>query len=254
MLEARGELASALSHCSESLAVLEAADEPDATLRERLRTAIQGLHFELGDYEIALAQAIALRDEAERERGPSHPRTGGMHLNVGRAAQALRQYALAESSALRAAEIFRAAYGEHHRWVVSAWMNLGALRQAQDDAVGAEAAARSALAACGERRDAATARVLHNLAEARRTRGHAAEALVLERVASIESEVLPVDHLQGVRTLHSRGNALLDLGRLDEAARALAEARRVLQRGGTTDLAAIDESLARLERLRAAGR
>jgi len=253
VLEADGQLAAALTECTASLARLESGAEPDALLRERLRIAIHGLHHDLGHHELALEQALELRDEVERERGPTHPRTGGMHLNIGASAKALGQYALAEASYLRAAEIFRVAYGEQHPWLVSAWMNLGALRQAQDDPTGAEAAARAALDACGNRQDAATARVLHNLAEARRNQGHPDEALVLlERAALIEAEVLPADHRQNAWTHHSRGNALLDLGRLDEAAIAFDETRRLLVRGGTTNLDELDESVARLERLRAA--
>ena len=95
--------------------------------------------------------------------------------------------------------------------------------------------------------------MLHNLAEARRNQGHPDEALVLlERAALIEAEVLPADHRQNAWTHHSRGNALLDLGRLDEAAIAFDETRRLLVRGGTTNLDELDESVARLERLRAA--
>jgi tetratricopeptide (TPR) repeat protein len=253
--EANGELEAALAECIASLDRLDTGGKPDTVVRERLRVTIQSLHFSLGHFELALEQSIELRDEAELEHGPWHPHTGGMHLNVGSAAKSLGQYALAEASYVRAAEIFAVAYGDRHRWVASAWLNLGSLRQAQGDSNGAEAAARAALDACGDRRDAATARVLHNLAEARRNLGHADEALqLLERVALIEAEVLPAEHPQTAWTHHSRGNALLDLGRLDEAAAALDAARRVRVRAGSTDFAALDTSVARLEELRAAAR
>ena len=104
----------------------------------------------------------------------------------------------------------------------------------------------------GTRRDAATARVLHNLAETRRRQGRAIEALaLLDRVAMIEAEVLPADHLQTATTHHTRGNTLIDLGRLDEAERELAWARRLLERSGTENLQALETSEARLARLRA---
>lgn len=192
VLEAQGELAAAVQGCTAALAKLEAVPRPDPSRRNALRVEIASLHYALGHYEVALALNTTMLDESEREFGAAHPRTGGMNLNVGQAAQALGDFGLAEASYLRAAEIFRAAYGDNHRWVVSALMNLGSMRQTQDDSIGAQAAAEAALDACGGRRDAATARVLHNLAEARRMQGAAAEALgLLERVVAIEADALP---------------------------------------------------------------
>jgi tetratricopeptide (TPR) repeat protein len=251
VLEANSELGRALAACEAALARYEAAGLDGQIQYDRLRTNVSNLMSDVGDHERALALTTTLRDEAERIHGPWHPRTGGMNLNVGTSAQKLGDLELAEASYLHAVEIFRVAYGERHRWVVSALLNLSAVRVKQKDPVGAELYAEQALEACGDRRDALTARVLHNLAEARRIQGRAAEALALiERLALIETEVLPPDHVQTVSTHHTRGNALLDLGRLDEAASELAEVERLLAQHGVHDRAALDESLERLARAR----
>jgi tetratricopeptide (TPR) repeat protein len=251
VLEAQGDLEDALATCTAALTRYQASGLDIQNLHDRLRTSVANLHDDLGHYETSLAMTTTLRDEAEQIHGPWHPRTGGMNLNVGTSAQHSGDLELAEASYHHAVEIFRVAYGERHRWVVSALLNLSAVRSKQKDFVGAELYAEHALEACGERRDAATARVLHNLAEARRNQGRAHEALaLLDRVALIETEVLPAGHLQTATTHHTRGNALLDLRRLDEAARELDEALQIRERHGLRDRAAIDASLDRLRRAR----
>ena len=246
LAEAEGRFPDALEACERALADL-GPDAPPSALRENLRTRIASLHHELGNYELALAMATQMRDEAEHDLGPMHPRTAGMYLNLGTSAAELGDHELAESSYLHAAEIFRVAYGEQSRWVVSALMNVGASRHAVGDLEGAERALADALAACGSRRDAATARVLHNLAEVRRRQGHSADALVLlDRVGLIEDELLPADHPQVALTHHTRGNTLMDLGRWDDAERELLVARRIREHTGTTDMRELDDSFARL--------
>jgi tetratricopeptide (TPR) repeat protein len=251
--QAEGKLDRALATCTAALAQYEASGLDIQSLHDRLRTSVSNLHDDVGNFDVALEMTRALRDEAERIHGPWHPRTGGMNLNVGTSALHTGDLELAEASFLHAVEIFRVAYGERHRWVVSALLNLSSVRTKHKDYVGAELYAEAALEACGDRRDAVTARVLHNLAEARRNQGRATEALaLLDRVALIEADVLPADHRQTAVTHHTRGNALLDLGRLDQAATELAQAQRLLERHGIRDLEAIHASLDRLARARAA--
>ncbi len=250
--EAEGALEPALQHCESALAQL-GEDTTATVLRDNLRARIGGLHRALGHDALALAIASSMHEQALRELGPTHPRTGGMALNLGTAAAAAGEHARAEAAYLQAAEIFRGCCGEHHRWVVSALLNLSALRHDQRDWDGAATAAEAALAACDGRQDAATARVLHNLAEIRRAQGDATTALqLLDRVTLIEAEVLPADHPQLQATHHTRGNVLMDLGRLDEAAHELARARALRMRSGTTAMAELERSEARLSELRAA--
>jgi eukaryotic-like serine/threonine-protein kinase len=251
--QAEGKFERALATCTAALAQYEASGLDIQALHDRLRTSVSNLHDDVGNFDVALEMTIALRDEAERIHGPWHPRSGGMNLNVGTSALHTGDLELAEASILHAVEIFRVAYGERHRWVVSALLNLSSVRTRQKDHIGAELYAEAALEACGDRRDAVTARVLHNLAEARRNQGRATEALaLLDRVALIEADVLPADHRQTAATHHTRGNALLDLGRLDQAATELEQAQRLLERHGIRDLEAIHASLDRLARARAA--
>jgi tetratricopeptide (TPR) repeat protein len=251
VLQEEGKLAEALTRCEEALEVLDHGEEFLPSLRARIRRQIESLLQQLGRGEEALALAVELRDDAEARLGPDHPTTVGLTMNVGAAAKSAGDLTLAEASFRRAEAGFVAAYGGTHRWVVSARLNLAGVRYADHDYAGSEAVLQEALEATAGREDSATARVLHNLAETRRKLGRPEEALdLLERVRRIEDTELPAGHLQIATTHHTRGNVYLDLGRLDEAERELHTAQTLWDRSGRTEHVQLEESLARLERLR----
>jgi eukaryotic-like serine/threonine-protein kinase len=253
ILDEEGRLDLALQRCEAALTVLQQSDEPVGRLLGKIRRRIENIYQALGRYDDALALATELRDEAEAALGPSHPTTAGLTMNLGTAAKATGDLALAEASFRRAEAAFVAAYGDTHRWVVSARLNLATVRTADHDHLGAEAVLEEALAATAGRRDAATARVLHNLAETRRLLGELEDALaLLERVRVIEDAKLPAGHLQTAFTHHTRGNVLMDLGRIDEAERELLAAQDLWHRSGRTEHADLELSLARLQTLREA--
>lgn len=251
VLHAEGRLADALARCRTALEVLDESGASHPTLRDWLRGEMETLLRLLGRTEEALAIAVELRDQAEAQLGPDHPTTAGRTMNVGVAAKAAGDLTTAEESFRRAEAVFVATYGDTHRWVVSALLNLASVHEADHDYAGSETVLLEALAATAGREDAAAARVLHNLAETRRNLGRPEEALeMLERVESIEAAELLPGHLQTAFTHHTRGNIYLDLGRLDDAERELLTARAIWDRSGRFEHTQLEEAFARLARLR----
>jgi tetratricopeptide (TPR) repeat protein len=214
----RGEIAAAYDTCTTALASLDGAAASDLYLRWSVRTRLATLAVAMGRTNEAIEIDTQLREEAEAELGPSHPRVGGMWLNLGKAAQDTGRADLAEESYRRAIDVFRVAYGPDHRWVVSGWMNLGSLYLDLHRLDESEVAFAAALQATAGREDAVTARVLHNFAELRRRQSRDEEALkLLERVRVIEADTLPPDHPQLAHTHQTLGTTYISLGRLDDA-------------------------------------
>jgi tetratricopeptide (TPR) repeat protein len=221
----------ALEACERGLTAVK--DVPSASyIRTQLISKMASLRGNLGQFDAAIAMLQQLRDEARSRWGLTHPRAGGMALNLGVVAKRAKKYELATSSFREAAEVFKVAYGPKHSWVASAYLNLSSAYIELEDFVQAEQAVLAGLEVMDGREDAKTARLLHNQSSIRRYQGRNAEAvdLMLEVVA-IETKVLPLDHPQTGFTHHNLGMAYMNLDRLDDAQREFDRAKEIYARG-----------------------
>ena len=216
--DAQGRPEDALVACRRAIAVLESAADGDASQLWHARMTTASTLLGLGRHHEARAMLLPLHDEAVARLGALHPRVGGALMNLGLAAQTGADLEAAAAYTRRAIEVFVATYGPEHAWVVSGWLNLGAIENARDDLAAAELAFERALAIAGPHKDARTARVLMNLAEVRRRQGRFDEALArLDQVADIEVATIGADHIQTAHTHQARALVLVDLGRFVDA-------------------------------------
>ena len=250
LLAAEGKYERALEVCHRSLGLAEEAQAPQR-LRWQILSMLATVLHRVGRIEQAIEIDMQLRGEARAQLGDTHPRVGGMSLNIGTASQDAGLHEQALAAYQEAVRVFTAAYGPDSVWVVSALMNTGSLHMRAGHYAAAEDALLAALEAGRDREDDRRARVLHNLAELRRRQGRYDEALqVLQQVQHLETKLLELGHPQTAHTHHTLGNVLMKLDRLQDARRELDRALELRTVSpGSHEMAALQTSLSELAEL-----
>jgi len=165
--------------------------------------------------------------------GPEHPMTGGMLLNLGLSHSALGEFDEAARCALRARGVFRRAYGENSRWVISALMNEAHAHGSQHRLEMAADLLEQAILRFEGVDPLQQARVLNNLSSVRSDQGRYQDALeLLARVDAIESTELESDATARGVTHEGRAWVYFGLGRWREGVEAASAAIAIRERSG----------------------
>ncbi len=235
----RADPAQAQRYCSEALELRRAAGDRAGVAKDL--NQLGNLRHRLGQYQEAIA---CYREALDTHRALDDDRATAATAN-NLASTLLRLGELAESRSLfeECLDLFRH-LGDEAR-AADGLANLGLLDQAEGDLASAEARYREALA-CKRRvgDPLGESNCLTNLSHLAIARGrpeealeHAGGSLAILRRAGIEGTVAPA--------LVCRGLALLELGRLSDAAGAMESARQAAEKAQARD------QLAEVEALRA---
>ncbi|MFT3711171.1 MAG: serine/threonine-protein kinase [Archangium sp.] len=191
--------------------------------------------FQLGESAYAAAassfeKAVA---NAERAWGPDHPEVAGALEDLGWAHSWLGQSAQARDEFARALRIKSAVYAEDSLEIAETLgryaivvRELGELKEATEML---ERSLRIRRAA--NPNSFAVTTSLTNLADLYMDAGRLEDALAsIDQSLAILAKILVGDHLRVVGNLHTRGNVLLALGRLDEAKSSYADSLAMSER------------------------
>lgn len=220
--------------CEKALAAMESGDVSTQRYRSLLQL-LANLYSRAGEPEKGLQMSQKLLDEAIEQGGRLHPRTGGMHMNLGNAYVAMGNSRKAAEHAAAARQVFMEVYGRESRWVVSATMNLAANLNDLGDQGEAESLLVGLLPVLESVGPLQRARVLNNLAGIRVGQGRYDEGLaLLAKVEAIETAELRPDDPQTAATRMTQAWAYAGLERWVEAAEKATEAITIRNHVGET--------------------